>query len=140
MQPFKLETANQPRLDAGQLSTALTQFTGTALWYRHSLNKRLLYTDGVRYFAKNGGELSAYWLLDKTALEICPLLDRTNQAFGVVSVIVNIDHTADIVVTDGNEAQLLMLDIPFTDLQTGKWRFYLIEEGDHRVMCLPSEY
>ncbi|MDD2762319.1 MAG: hypothetical protein PHH11_18725 [Methylomonas sp.] len=140
MQPFNPETANQPRLDAAQLSTALSQFTGTEQWYRHSLNKRMLYTDGVRYFAKNGGELGAYWLLDNTALEICPLLDRSNQAFGVVSVIVNLDHSADIIVTDGNGVQLLRLDINFTDLQNGEWRFYLIEEGDHRVMLLPSEY
>lgn len=53
---------------------------------------------------------------------------------------VNLDHTAHIIVTDGNEEQLLRLDIQFTDLQNGEWRFYLIEEGDHRVMLLPGEY
>jgi hypothetical protein len=140
MQQINPETTNPPCLDSTELSAALSQFTGTELWYRHSLNKRMLYTDGVRYFAKNGGELSAYWLLDKTALEICPLLDRQKQAFGVVSVIVNLDHTADIIVTDGNEGQLLRLNISHTDLQNGEWRFYLIEEGDHRVMLLPGEY
>jgi len=140
MQQITPETTNPPRLDSTELRTALSQFTGTEQWYRHDLNKRMLYTDGVRYFAKNGGEIGAYWLLDKTALEICPLLDRTNQAFDVVSVIVNLDHSADIIVTDGNEGQLLRLDINFTDLQNGEWRFYLIEEGDHRVMLLPSEY
>ena len=140
MQPFNPETTNPPRLDSTELSSALSQFTGTEQWYRHPLNKRMLYTDGIRYFAKNGGEIGAYWLLDKTALEICPLLDRTNQAFDVVSVIVNLDHSADIIVTDGNEEPLLRLDINFTDLQNGEWRFYLIEDGDHRVMLLPSEY
>ncbi|CAD6880651.1 hypothetical protein [Methylomonas albis] len=140
MQQINPETTNPPRLDSTELRTALSQFTGTELWYRHSLNKRMLYTDGIRYFAKNGGEIGAYWLLDKTALEICPLLDRTNQAFDVVSVIVNLDHSADIIVTDGNEEPLLRLDINFTDLQNGEWRFYLIEDGDHRVMLLPSEY
>ncbi|AEG00396.1 DUF6876 family protein [Methylomonas methanica] len=140
MQQINPETTNPPRLDSTELSTALSQFTGTEHWYRHSLNKRMLYTDGVRYFAKNGGELGAYWLLDKTALEICPLLHRKKQAFGVVSVSVNLDHSADIIVTDGNEQQLLRLDIQFTDLQNGEWRFYLIEEGDHRVMLLLGEY
>lgn len=76
MQQINPETTNPPRLDSTELRTALSQFTGTEHWNRHSLNKRMLYTDGVRYLAKNGGELGAYWLLDKTALEICPLLHR----------------------------------------------------------------
>ncbi|MCK1641666.1 hypothetical protein IVA95_30015 [Bradyrhizobium sp. 157] len=42
----------------------LAHFTGTAEWYRHGLNRRMLYTDGVQYLAEKGG---AYWLLDKIA-------------------------------------------------------------------------
>ena len=28
---------------------ALRQFTGSETWYRHSLNRRVLYTDGAKY-------------------------------------------------------------------------------------------
>jgi hypothetical protein len=43
----------------------LTQFTGTEQWYRHSINRTVLYTDEAQYVAENGG---AYWLLDEIAL------------------------------------------------------------------------
>jgi hypothetical protein len=40
----------------------LEQFTGSENWYRHSLFRQFLYTDGVQYAAEKGG---AYWLIDK---------------------------------------------------------------------------
>jgi hypothetical protein len=43
----------------------LSQFTGSENWYRHSLNRDILYTDGALYLAESGG---AYWLLDEIAL------------------------------------------------------------------------
>jgi len=48
------------------LTTAdLSQFTGSENWYRHNLNREILYTDGAQYLAEAGG---AYWLLDEIAL------------------------------------------------------------------------
>ncbi|OAI21758.1 hypothetical protein A1359_19055 [Methylomonas lenta] len=140
MQPSNLQTTKPPRLDSAALSVALSQFTGTEQWYRHPLNRRMLYTDGVQYLAENGGQQGAYWVLDKVALEICPLLDSKKQAFGALSLTVNPDQTAVMIVTDGNDQLLLRREMRYTDLQNGEWRFYLIEEGDHRVMLLPSEY
>src|SRR5258708_38127287 len=43
----------------------LNQFTGTEQWYRHGLNRNVLFTDGAKYVADQGG---AYWLLDEIAL------------------------------------------------------------------------
>jgi hypothetical protein len=43
----------------------MRQFTGTDQWYRHGLNRNILYTDGAQYVAEAGG---AYWLLDEIAL------------------------------------------------------------------------
>ena len=43
----------------------LGQFTGSETWYRHGLNRKVLYTDGAKYVADHGG---AYWLLDEIAL------------------------------------------------------------------------
>ncbi|MFA7254424.1 MAG: DUF6876 family protein [Patescibacteria group bacterium] len=140
MQPSNPKTTKPPRLDSAALSVALSQFTGTEQWYRHPLNRRMLYTDGVQYLAENGGQQGAYWVLDKVALEICPLLDSKKQAFGAVSLTVNPDQTAVMIVTDGNDQLLLRREMRYTDLQNGEWRFYLIEEGDHRVFLLPSEY
>ena len=43
----------------------LAQFTGTEQWYRHAINRAVLYTDGAKYVADTAG---AYWLLDEIAL------------------------------------------------------------------------
>jgi hypothetical protein len=44
----------------------LGQFSGgTSTWWRHPMNRRVTYTDGVRHVAEAGG---AYWLLDEIAL------------------------------------------------------------------------
>jgi len=42
----------------------LRQFTGTENYYRHALNRHILFTDGCKYVADEGG---AYWLLDLIA-------------------------------------------------------------------------
>jgi len=39
----------------------LAQFTGSENWYRHGINRNVLYTEGVQYVAEHGG---AHWLLD----------------------------------------------------------------------------
>jgi hypothetical protein len=43
----------------------LQQFTGTEHYFRHPINHRVFYTDGVQYLAEDGG---AYWLLDEIAI------------------------------------------------------------------------
>ena len=40
---------------------ALAQFTGSEHWYRHGLVREILFTDGAKYVADQGG---AYWLID----------------------------------------------------------------------------
>ena len=43
----------------------LQQFTGSETWYRHTLVRDVLYTDGAQFLAERAG---AYWLLDEIAL------------------------------------------------------------------------
>jgi uncharacterized protein DUF6876 len=43
----------------------LKQFTGTDVWYRHGLYRKVSYTEGVKYMADHAG---AYWLIDEIAL------------------------------------------------------------------------
>ena len=40
----------------------LRQFTGSENWYRHGINRNILFTDGAKYVADTAG---AYWLLDE---------------------------------------------------------------------------
>jgi len=120
-------------LTSQAFSRELSQFIGTEQWYRHSLNRVLLFTDGVRYFAENGGDCGAYWLLDVIATEYWPLLK--NQPFMVIKITVK-DSAAMIEVTDGNHHVLKNRAIDFTDLKEGLWTFYLTDN----VLLLPSEY
>jgi len=43
----------------------LRQFTGTEYWYRHGTNRSVVFTDGARYVADQGG---AHCLLDAIAI------------------------------------------------------------------------
>ncbi|WP_431064492.1 DUF6876 family protein [Methylotuvimicrobium sp.] len=140
MKTMNTQTANNARLDTSEFASALAHFTGTEQWYRHPFIKRMIYTDGVKFFAENGGEHGAYWFLDKMALEACPELDKRKEYFGSVVMKVADDKTAVITVTDGNDGLIATYTLDFTEMQVGEWRFYLIEDGDYRVMLLPSEY
>jgi hypothetical protein len=121
------------RLTAGQLESELCQYTGSEQWHRHSLNRQMLYTDGVQFFAESGGGQGAYWLLDIIATEYWPLLK--NEPFLAISVTVK-DEAAKIEVTDGNGRVLKVRALAYTDLQAGVWKFYLTDN----VLLLPSEY
>lgn len=56
----------------------LNQFTGTQTYYRHALNRKVTYTDGVKYFADRAG---ARWLIDILATE----LERLARKHGILS-------------------------------------------------------
>jgi hypothetical protein len=43
----------------------LCQFIGSENWYRHGINSNVVFTDGAKYVADQGG---AYWLLDAIAI------------------------------------------------------------------------
>ena len=45
--------------------TDLDMFTGSEQFYRHSINRKVIYTEGAHHVAEAGG---AYWLLDEIAL------------------------------------------------------------------------
>ena len=43
----------------------LNQFTGSEHWYRGTMNRKVVFTDGANHVADSGG---AYWLLDEIAI------------------------------------------------------------------------
>jgi hypothetical protein len=141
IQTLDTNTMTCGRLSADELNQALRQFIGSECWYRHPINKRMIYTDGVKFFAENAGVSGGYWFLDKVAIEICPLMKEKQQYF--VSLVIKVnpdDHSAVIEATDGNETTLATFEICYTDLQPGEWRFYLQDDIEHWVLLLPSEY
>jgi len=112
------------------LRADLTAFIGTEQWHRHALNRHMLVTDGVKYFAETAG---CYWFLDIVATEVMAL--QTQHPFLAILLDVR-ESEADIHVTDGDGRKLHRRHIHFTDAPAGHWRFYLTDN----VLLLPSEY
>ncbi len=110
----------------------LRHFTGSENWYRHGLNRTMLYTDGVQHLAERAG---AYWLIDEIALaQLIPSI--ASQAFQVWQLDVRADRTASLSCTDGNCLPVHAKDITFTDFPLESIRLYVT----NRTILLPSEY
>ena len=127
-------TASPGRLDSDGLKAELANFHGTDQWVRHRLVKQMLYTDGVQFFAENGGDQGAYWFIDIVATEYWPLLKK--QPFMVIVLSVSDNSTAVITVDDGNSRVFNTRQIHYTDMQPGDWRFFFTDN----VLLLPGEY
>lgn len=115
-----------------QALDSLSQFTGTEQWYQHGLNRKLTFTDGVKYLADNAG---AYWLVDEIA--IANMLNRKVQAeeFQVWILEAKNSH-GKLRCEDGNGDIVYRKSIPFTDFPLPEVRVWM----SGGVMMLPSEY
>ena len=80
---------------AAKLSdAALSQFTGSEYWYRHGIVRNILFTDGAKYVADEGG---AYWLIDEIAFAQRFEKRVAAEEFQVWKLTVKPDHTAPLV-------------------------------------------
>ena len=78
----------------------LNQFTGSETWYRHVVNRNVLFTDGAKYVSDHAG---AYWLLDEITI-IQPHDKRiAAEEFQVWKLVVHPDRTATLTCGDGND-------------------------------------
>jgi len=111
----------------------LRQFTGSEHWYRHGINRHVLFTDGAKYVADTGG---AYWLLD--AIAICQRYEKRVAAtrFQIWKLIVRPDHTATLTCDDGNYNVVYTQQLEFTDFPLDEISLYFT----NNVIYLPSEH
>lgn len=110
----------------------LPQFTGSEHWYRHGINRRVLFTDGAKHVADAGG---AYWLLDAIAIA------QSNhavaaEAFQLWKLTVDADRSAILTCEDGNGRAVHTQRIPFTDFPLAEISLYFTGN----TILLPSEY
>jgi hypothetical protein len=90
----------------------LRQFTGSATFYRHALNRKVVFTEGAHYVAETGG---AYWLLDEIAL-VQPYEPRiAAEEFQVWTLTVRADRSATLACGDGNGNIVFSKEIEYTD-------------------------
>jgi hypothetical protein len=111
----------------------LSQFTGSENWYRHGINRNVLFTDGAKYVADEGG---AYWLLD--AIAIAQRFEKSVAAeeFQVWKLTVNANRTANLTCDDGNNKVVYTQHIAFTDFPLDEIKLYFTDN----TILLPSEY
>lgn len=118
----------------------LSQFTGTANWYRHNLVPFVLYTDGVKYLADTAG---AHWLIDKIAtLQIVTLQIVTKiraESFQAWELRVA-DGSAALSCEDGNGHVVHRERIDYTDFPLERIALWVEFDGTNRVIMLPSEH
>jgi hypothetical protein len=111
----------------------LNQFTGSETWYRHGINRNVLFTDGAKYIADHAG---AYWLLDEIAI-IQPHDKRVAaEEFQVWKLVVRSDSTATLTCEDGNGNIVFSKDIEYTDFPLDEISLWFA----NNVIYLPSEH
>lgn len=110
----------------------LHQFSGTEVWYRHALQRHILFTEGAKYVADTAG---AYWLLDEIALGQMKQKIAA-QPFQRWTLTVRPNHTGTLTCEDGNCNTVFTKELNFTDFPLEKISFYFTDN----VILLPSEY
>jgi uncharacterized protein DUF6876 len=110
----------------------LNQFTGCEHWYRHPLNPNILFTNGAKYVADEGG---AYWLLD--AIAIVQRYEKRVAAedFQVWKLAVRSDRTATLTCEDDNYNVVYTQQLEFTDFPAPEVTLWF----ENNTICLPSE-
>ena len=111
----------------------LRQFTGSAHWYRHGLNRNVTFTDGAKYLADTAG---AYWLLDAIALAQPYEKAVAAEDFQFWILRVAPDRSATLTCEDGNGHAVFTQAIPYTDFPLDAIKLYFT----NNVILLPSEY
>ncbi|MEL6499779.1 MAG: DUF6876 family protein [Cyanobacteria bacterium J06623_1] len=114
----------------------LRQFTGTETYYRHSLARNYLYTDGVQYLAEKAG---AYWLVDAIVFNQMEKPFSNNPAlaaFQCWTLKVTEGSRATLTCDDGNKNIVFTQQIPFTDFSLKEISLWL----ENKVLLLPSEH
>ena len=109
----------------------LAQFIGTTQYYRHPLNRQLLYTDGCHHLVENG----AAWLVNDIAIVQAMAPEVANERF--VSVTAKPDGKGGAVVryTDGDYTELYEQEYPASDLPCEVTFFHY-----NNTLMLGSEY
>jgi len=119
--------------NAELIKADLSQFSGSENWYRHGINRKVLFTDGAKYVADEGG---AYWLLDEIAIVQPHNKAVAAEEFQVWKLTVRPDRTATLTCDDGNGRVVFTKEIEFTDFQLDTITLWFA----NNTIYLPSEH
>ena len=119
-------------MQATQLESELPSFHGSEMFFRHSLNRSVIWTEGVQFLAENAG---AYWLLDEIAIANSHVLKVQAEEFQVWTLTLETIGGAILACGDGNGNTVYTVSIPWTDFPLSSIALYF----ENNVICLPSE-
>lgn len=131
----------RPRLTAEDLA----RFTGDLDRYAHTLNRRVIYTPGVRHVAEAGG---ACWLIDAIAsyigsaeLHAATAEDERLAELHFWRLTVTEDDGATLTCrADADVPPAIVQAIPFTDFPLPVIAIWAAFDGRHWTLYLPSEH
>jgi len=119
----------------------LRQFTGSENYTRNGMNRKLIYTDGIKYVAEEGG---AFWLIDDIAIANAFEPNFKGEDFQMWSLVKHDGDIATLMATDGNDKILYAKKIDFTDFPLDEIKMYVVSAEDFGagalMLMLPSEY
>jgi len=120
---------------AQEIETNLSYFTGTDGYHR--FNGNILITDGVKYMAE---ACQAFWFLDI----IWSVLSTNKTINGYDRVFCKLEMTGEdtalVTLDDGNKNVLYFQTIDYTDFPLKEIKVFAFQEGEYRLLLLPSEY
>ena len=112
----------------------MRQFTGSEHWYRGTINRKVVFTDGAKHVADNGG---AYWLLDEIALTQLHVKAVKAEEFQVWKLAVDVARqTGTLTCEDGNGKKVFEKALEFTDFPLPEITLWFA----NNTIFLPSEY
>jgi len=121
---------------SNDLKSNLAQFTGTESHTRwSSLFHNHVLTDGTKYVAEKCG---AYWLMDVIASYASADWYKKNPF--ITATLKVKDGKGCVKFTDGNDNVLQYQDFEYTDFPLDEITIWNCDNGDYRVLMLPSEY
>lgn len=113
-----------------EIFNELAQFHGTENYYKHQMG--FIYTDGIKFLAE---ATESYWFLDIVGSYQFEKKIKQEE-FQVYHLKVNEDHTAEVIISDGNDNILGTQSIPYTDFPLDEIKIWLVSG----TLMLPSEY
>lgn len=130
---------------ANSLKAELAHFTGDSERYRHGLNRRVIYTPGIRHLAERA---SAYWLVNAIAIWLASpefraatIEDDRVTYLHFWKLEVAGDRSALLTArADSGVAPFITQQIEFTNFPLAEIDIWVGFDGEHRVLYLPSEH
>lgn len=119
------------------LKQELKQFSGSETFYEFPLNKKIVFTEGVKYLADVG---KAHWLLGEVALGFFPKIVKRGMSVVDLEVFTE-TFKAKLTLRDGDGRVLETKEVDYTDFPIeGVTTIWVIYDGLRYTIMLPTEY